>query len=191
MNFQFLCLIISNIIVANCFVPLVSKNRPMHRPLVTPATTTTSIQMNTATATTEAATCGGSAQQISTKRRKLPTGKLIVGYANWNQCDEKIVEAVQHGVNVVIWFSINLLVDEHGQPAVGNGPDMACVASKVKRIRDLGLECVHLISIGGWNSPHPDTTHSAEVVFQHWHEWNTVTIADPTQGFYGFDGFDW
>ncbi len=194
MNYLFLYLIcISEIIVVNCFVPFDSKNRPIHRPLVTPTTTTTtatSIQMNTATATVEAATHGGSEVQIFTKRRKLPAGKLIVGYANWNQCDEKIVEAVQQGVNVVIWFSINLL-DEHGRPTVGNGPDMTCVASKVKRIRDLGLECVHLISIGGWNSPHPDTTHSAEVVFRHWHEWNTVTIADPAQGFHGFDGFDW
>ena len=45
--------------------------------------------------------------------RSLPS-KLIVGYANWNQCDESIVDAVASGVNVVIWFSINLLTDSHG-----------------------------------------------------------------------------
>lgn len=168
--------------IVNCFVAFDFTKRSIHRPPI--AFSTTSIQMNTAAG-------GESLQRINTKRRKLPEGNLIVGYANWNQCDEKIMDAVVQGVNVVIWFSINLLVDEHGRPRVENGPDMKCVASMVKRIRDMGLECVHLISVGGWNSPHPDTTNSAEVVFQAWHEWNTVTIADPTQGFFGFDGFDW
>jgi hypothetical protein len=49
--------------------------------------------------------------------RTLPS-KLIVGYANWNQCDESIVDAVASGVNVVIWFSINLLTDSHGMRSV-------------------------------------------------------------------------
>ena len=35
---------------------------------------------------------------VDTKeRRQLPPGKLIVGYANWNQCDESILEAVKEG----------------------------------------------------------------------------------------------
>ena len=182
---------------------------------------------------------------IDTKeRRKLPPGKLIVGYANWNQCDEKILDAVQAGVNVVIWFSINLVIDKtNGLPTIENGPDYHCVAKMIQKIRQLDLPTTHLISIGGWNSPHPDTTHSAETVFQvnlphplttsiittyykypihtvtrfmhhllihitsvssiitppitydlclqAWHEWNTQTIADPSLGFNGFDGFDW
>ena len=105
---------------------------------------------------------------IDTKeRRKLPPGKLIVGYANWNQCDEKILDAVQAGVNVVIWFSINLVVDKiTGLPTIENGPDYHCVAKMIQKIRQLDLPTTHLISIGGWNSPHPDTTHSAETVFQ-------------------------
>ena len=41
----------------------------------------------------------------------LPSN-LIVGYAGWGECDEKIVKAAQDGVNVVIWFAINLLADE-------------------------------------------------------------------------------
>ena len=186
------CLIISLVTVVNSFVAsdLIknSRQRPISTP--TPPTTTTSLQMKTATTLADKME---RESEILTpiKRRKLPDGKLIVGYANWNQCDDKILEAVQHGVNVVIWFSINLRVNERGQPTVENGPDMACVASMVQRIRKMGLECVHLISIGGWNSLHPDTTNSAEVVFRHWHEWNTVTISDPTKGFFGFDGFDW
>lgn len=117
--------------------------------------------------------------------------KIIVGYANWNQCDDSIVKAVEQGVNVVIWFSINLAVDPEGQPTVTNGPEWDCVADKVAQIRAKGLETVHLISIGGWNSPHPDTSNTAEDVFAHWDRWNREVAARPSQGFFGFDGFDW
>ena len=36
--------------------------------------------------------------------------------------------------------SINLLTSPTGKPIITNGPDMDCVADKVKRIRELGLE---------------------------------------------------
>ena len=32
----------------------------------------------------------------------------VTGYANWGQCDDKIVQAAKDGVNLIIWFSINL-----------------------------------------------------------------------------------
>lgn len=117
--------------------------------------------------------------------------KLIVGYANWNQCDDSIVDAVKQGVNVVIWFSINLGVNDIGESSITNGPNWDCVAEKVEMINDLGLETIHLISIGGWNSPHPDTTNSAEDVFISWDRWNRETVARPEKGFFGFHGFDW
>lgn len=47
---------------------------------------------------------------INRQEIQLPE-KLIVGYANWNQCDDLIVRAVEQGVNVVMWFSINLVAD--------------------------------------------------------------------------------
>jgi len=122
---------------------------------------------------------------------KLPE-KLIVGYANWNECDEKIVDAVKQGVNVVMWFSINLAVSpETGRPIITNGPDWDCVADRVAEIAQLNLETVHLISIGGWNSPHPDTSVSAEEAYDHWNFWNKNIAARPDKGFYGFHGFDW
>jgi hypothetical protein len=131
--------------------------------------------------------------QMETSKRKwkLPE-KLIVGYANWNQCDDTIVRAVQQGVNVLIWFSINLAVDSQGNPTITNGPDMNCVAEKIKTIRELGFEdTIHLISIGGWNSPHPDTTNPSIEVYRAWNHWNRVLIANPALDFFGFDGFDW
>eukprot|EP01040_Poterioochromonas_malhamensis_P004072 gene4074-4356_t len=121
---------------------------------------------------------------------KIPD-KIIVGYASWNQCDETLVRAVEQGVNVLIWFAINLAVNEQGEPTVTGGPNMDCVASKVKQIRELGLETIHLISIGGWNSPHPDTTNPPIDMYKAWDHWNRQIAARPDQGFYGFDGFDW
>lgn len=122
--------------------------------------------------------------------RKIPE-RLIVGYANWNECDDNIVEAAINGVNVIIWFSINLLTSKDGEPVITNGPDMDCVGAKVQKIRELGLETIHLISVGGWNSPHPSTINSAETVYSHWDYWNRNIAARPANGFFGFDGFDW
>ena len=60
--------------------------------------------------------------------KTLPSN-LIVGYANWNECDQKLVEAVQNGVNVLIWFSIDLIDNKTtSKPIVSRGPNMTCVA---------------------------------------------------------------
>lgn len=123
--------------------------------------------------------------------KKLPE-KLIVGYANWGQCDQTIVKAVAEGVNVLIWFSINLVKDPiTGGPSIQGGPDMSCVAEIVKEIKERHLDCIHLISIGGWNSPHPDTTNTAEDIFANLNYWNRQVISQPDNDFFGFEGFDW
>ena len=115
---------------------------------------------------------------------------LIIGYAD--QCNQKVLQTVQQGVNVVIWFSINLIKDpSSGAPQVQNILDMDCVAGIIKQIRDLGLPTVHMMSIGGWGAPHPDTSNPASDVFQVLDAWNRQTVARPNLGFYGFDGFDW
>lgn len=119
---------------------------------------------------------------------------LIIGYCNWSQCDDKIVEAVRDGVNVVIWFSVNLVRDaETGLPKVEwrSAPSPDCVADVVQRIREIDPSVVHLMSIGGWNSPHPDTTNSVDAVFAELDRWNRVDMARPEMGFFGFDGWDW
>ena len=119
--------------------------------------------------------------QTTKKEVKLPE-KLIVGYANWNQCDELLVKAVQQGVNVLIWFAINLTVDPvTGKPTINNGPERTCVEKIINEIKSLNLSTVHLISVGGWNAPHPDTSIPVEDMYKHWKEWNNNL----------FDGFDW
>lgn len=76
--------------------------------------------------------------------------KLAIGYASWSECDEKITTAVEQGINVVIWFAINLLTDENGAPMITGGPNLTCVAEKKAEYAARGLETTHLISIGGW-----------------------------------------
>jgi hypothetical protein len=118
--------------------------------------------------------------------------KIIVGYANWNQCDESILEAVKNGVNVIIWFAINLSTDSTtGKPLITNGPNWYDVAIMRNEIQELNLNTIHLISIGGWNSPHPDTTNNVIDVYNEFNRWNRQVISNKELNFNGFDGFDW
>jgi hypothetical protein len=55
------------------------------------------------------------------------------------------------------------------------------VANIIQRIKEMKLPTIHLISIGGWNSPHPDTSNPVEQVYNTWLKWNNGL----------FDGFDW
>ncbi len=131
---------------------------------------------------------------MSAPRRKELPEKLIVGYCNWGQADEAVIAAVRDGVNVLIWFSIDLTVDETtGIPCIGGRhmPPLHAVATIAQRIHQEGLDCLHIMSIGGWNSPHPTTTHSADEMFHTLHTWNRDQCSRPELGFDGFDGFDW
>jgi chitinase len=107
---------------------------------------------------------------------------LVVGYASWNECDDKIITAVEEGVNVVIWFAINLAVNESsGLPVITGGPDLQCVQHVKSLLQERNLPTTHLISIGGWDAPHPDTTNPTPLVFAAWVAWSNGL----------FDGFDW
>ena len=133
---------------------------------------------------------------VINKRPLLPS-RVILGYANWGQCDSKLVEAVEQGVNVLVWFACNLIIDENGDASITGGPNWECVAKITKDLRDKGLDVIHLLSFGGWNSPHPVTSSSPlsdskiRQVYDYLHYWNREIIAKPDMGFYGFDGFDW
>ena len=113
--------------------------------------------------------------------RVLPEN-LIVGYASWSECDDKLVTAVEEGVNVLIWFAINLLANETtGEPVITGGPDLTCVKEIQATIRAKNLPTIHLISVGGWDAPHPNTSNPVSVVYANWVKWNDGV----------FDGFDW
>ena len=121
---------------------------------------------------------------------QLPN-KLKIGYAKDYECDEKIFEAVQNGLNVVIWFQLNLASNEDGSfPIFQGGPDYSCVAKMVKRFKDNGYSVINLISAGGWNSPHVNTDFTAEQYFKEWIKFNEKISSEENE-FYGFDGIDW
>ena len=65
-----------------------------------------------------------------------------------------------------------------------------CVAQTSSTLRAKNLSTTHLVSIGGWNQPHPDTSFSGEQWWAAWKEWN-LQAARPELGFSGFDGIDW
>ena len=129
-------------------------------------------------------------KMIQRKIPKLPE-KLKIGYANWGECDEKIYESVQNGLNVIIWFSIDMSsITDKTKPEFTRGPDYNEVAKMIKRFKDNNYEVINLISIGGWNSPHVNTNFTAEEYFKEWIEFNK-RISKPELDFYGFDGIDW
>ena len=43
-------------------------------------------------------------------------GPLIVGYMNYGECDDRVDQAIKDGVNVVIWFSLEL--ENRGEPLI-------------------------------------------------------------------------
>ena len=125
--------------------------------------------------------------------RKIPElpQKLKIGYASWGECDEKIFEAVQNGLNVIIWFSVDMSASEDNKrPIFKRGPNYEDVAKMIKRFKDNNYSVINLISIGGWNSPHVNTNFTAKEYFKEWLKFNEK-ISNNNYDFYGFDGIDW
>ena len=125
---------------------------------------------------------------------RLPSGSLIAGYAT--SCDSDgaphLVEQAVAGVNVVIWFATSLQKNAtSGRPQVTHHLNHTCVAVVAQELRRRGLITAHMISIGGWDAPHPDTSFSGEEWFEAWDEWNRGEVAQPALGFFGYDGIDW
>jgi chitinase len=92
-------------------------------------------------------------------KRKLPE-KLLIGYAN--NCDEKVASAVKDGVNVVVWAFLELrkAQDDDGDLIPVTSLDLEQVQNMIRRLDDQGYgDTVHLISFGGWNGPHLETTN--------------------------------
>lgn len=118
-------------------------------------------------------------------KRYLPPGPINAGYVG-GECNEtQIMHAVQTGLNVLFWFSINL-VDRGGAPAVQGGPNVTCVRSVMATLASRGLNTTHMISVGGWNAPHPTTRFPAAAVYAAWAKWNAALAPG---GLY--DGVDW
>mmetsp|Transcript_95756 Transcript_95756/g.298197 ORF Transcript_95756/g.298197 Transcript_95756/m.298197 type:complete len:376 (+) Transcript_95756:94-1221(+) len=116
----------------------------------------------------------------------LPSGPIVLGYQDWGACDAAdTLRAVEGGVNVVVWFAVDLAKNKSSsRPLVQSGPSYDCVAHVRAAIEAKNLTAAHLIAIGGWNAPHPDTSFTGEEWFAAWDSWNRA-LPRP------FDGFDW
>ncbi len=107
-----------------------------------------------------------------------------MGYQDWGDCDvEKTIVAAAQGVNVIMWFAVNLAADA-GLPQITGGPDPLCVAEVAEELEALNLTTTHLLSIGGWDAPHPAPGWSGAQWFDVWRTWNEA-LPRP------YDGFDW
>lgn len=131
--------------------------------------------------------------------RVLPSGPIIAGYAT--RCssaatgdgDANVLQAARSGVNVVIWFASNLATTggPDARPRVETGLDFDCIARTALTLRREQLQTTHMISIGGWDAPHPNTTWTGADWWNAWAAWNAAVVARPALGFAGFDGIDW
>lgn len=98
-----------------------------------------------------------------------------MGYVS--SCDaDKTILAVENGLNVVFWFSIDL-VNQNGVPAVVPSavqplPNLFCIANIIDTLTYINLPVTHMVSVGGWGAPDPVTTFSAAEMWAAWKDWN-------------------
>lgn len=121
---------------------------------------------------------------LGVRSHELPSGPLIIGYQSWSSCNlTQTMTAAYEGVNVVIWFATNL-ASVNGTATVTGGPDYECVKSVADALEFADLPTTHLISIGGWDAPHPVTAWDGREWYGTWKAWNEA-LPRP------FEGFDW
>jgi hypothetical protein len=106
--------------------------------------------------------------------RPLPPA-VIAGYTNQANAST-ILKSVDEGANVLIWSFIEL---QHGavtaDPAQG-GPSASDVAAVMVGLdaRNLADSVVHLVSIGGWDAPHPTLECTGTQWWGKWKLWNNA-----------------
>ena len=132
--------------------------------------------------------CGALAVAFAAPPARTIPEKVILGYSD-GACDAAITDVARDGVNVLMWSFINL---NGANRTVQAGVDLACVARVAKQLTGMGLETLHIVSIGGWDAPHPDTASGDGAAwFAAWDAWNRNVAANADGFANGFDGFDW
>ena len=137
-----------------------------------------------ATALLAAAALAGGVTGADAKRY-LPPGPINAGYVGGACNETQVLHAATTGLNVLFWFAINL-VDRGGAPAVQGGPNVTCARAVMAALAARGLNTTHMITVGGWDAPHPTTAFPASAVYGAWRAWNEGLAPG---GF--FDGIDW
>ena len=117
---------------------------------------------------------------------RLPSGRLLVGYAT-DRClreEDRIIAAVENGVNVIIWSFAHFERQGDGELRVHPTFNVDKVRALRERLEGTGAEVAHLVAFGGWNGPHPSTKASGKQWFECWRIWNDKHGMP-------FDGIDW
>jgi len=135
---------------------------------------------------------------LTVSGRSLPTGPIIQGYVDIGLSSQtaysRVYNTSKNGVNVLTWSFINLEADSSGNPKIvmnsqdGTPTNWSMIAKLATQLQADGLPTTHLVSIGGWGQPHPDTRFSAQTWYTTWKNWNTGL--NNAYGF-EFDGLDW
>lgn len=109
--------------------------------------------------------------------RDLPNS-LLIGYVS--DCDDTnaALQAVQDGVNVLIWSFWGI---SSKSKTVNAGFNMTCVDHLRLDLEEMGFDdVVFLASTGGWDGGHLNDVMSAHEIYDAWKQW----------GGHVFDGFD-
>ena len=125
----------------------------------------------------------------------LPS-KILMGYASQNYTN--VIDTVmQDGVNVVVWaFADIRSVDDNSEPSflsiqrdlsaahpsVVTNLNLTAVSSTIHYLNNNGHKIHHLVSIGGWNGQHLDTTITPTQWMDIWYRSELSSI---------FHGIDW
>ena len=129
--------------------------------------------------------------KIKTRETKELPKYLKIGYTFFGECDEKIFEAVQNGVNIIIWSQIDFSSNEDNSSPIFKGDlDYTCVAKMNQRFVENNLNIINLLSVGGSGCPHINTDFTANEYLDEWIKFNQK-ISSTENHFFGFDGIDW
>ena len=125
----------------------------------------------------------GSQQQEWKPRQPVKEQPLVIGYSHDPKGD-KVLRAIDHGVNVVCWSFFHLDVDDQdpSKPIIRTDLDL----SAIKAVRDAAGKghVLHMAAIGGWNGPHPPPGFSGA-------QWAQTFVDYNKQNGHIFDGLDW
>ena len=145
-------------------------------------------------------TTTSTASRISKKEQdvvipQLPE-QLFIGYVDKLEEEEKIIQAVKDGVNVLIWafFNFNETTGEIEYSSSQMSHVESLIQNKLSSTTE--TELIHLTSFGGWNGPHlPTSSSSSSSSSQHYY-YSSKELYDSWVRFNYqhnqlFHGFDW
>jgi len=132
-------------------------------------------------------------------QRQLPDGPLIVAYATTCADGATVLEEARAGVNVIVWFAATLTKSVENTASFSfplGTKQLACIVNVANKLKAEELPTAHLVSIGGWNAPHPAPGFSgAEYfkAFERFQDWVALEQhkANSTSKAWTFDGVDW